>query len=304
MAASSWAREHSGASAKTSAVAGLMTPKVFSVATASPADGHGEVRHGRRSSHLRPGGRRPSGRATVARLDLDRPNPPPTRGISGPRLPPSGGPTRHSPLTSSSLGMPSGPSDSYARCVRENALRVSLAGPGSAPGGGGAEDGGISGPITTIGVISPTQAEKGAPRLSNGVGTRGPGPGSRIHGGPAVPHRRCLHPDRHQLQRHWSRFARGAVSAAAAGDTIAFSVACSPITLTGGPIDLTKNLTIDGPGANTLAVSGNGNSQVFDVNTGVTVSISGLTIEDGYNDDGYCSFDCSASAARSRTTAR
>jgi len=40
-------------------------------------------------------------------------------------------------------------------------------------------------------------------------------------------------------------------------------------------------LTIDGPGANALAVSGNKAVEVFDVASGVTVTISGLTVEDG-----------------------
>jgi|GEM_PF-2157658 uncharacterized repeat protein (TIGR01451 family) len=77
---------------------------------------------------------------------------------------------------------------------------------------------------------------------------------------------------------------RGAVSSAAAGDTIAFSVSCppgSPIFLTSGPITIAKNLTISGPGAGQLAVSGNGSSQVFIVAAGVTVVISGITIENG-----------------------
>ncbi len=42
-----------------------------------------------------------------------------------------------------------------------------------------------------------------------------------------------------------------------------------------------KNLTIRGPGAKVLAISGNGHDRVFSVSSGVSVTISGLTIEKG-----------------------
>ena len=73
-----------------------------------------------------------------------------------------------------------------------------------------------------------------------------------------------------------------AVAAAAAGDTITFAPTppCTTITLA-ATIDITTNLTIDGPGAGALAVSGGGTVGVFDVASGVTALISGLTIEDG-----------------------
>jgi predicted outer membrane repeat protein len=73
------------------------------------------------------------------------------------------------------------------------------------------------------------------------------------------------------------------VANAASGDTITFSVSCppsSPITLS-STVDIVTNLTIDGPGPSTLAVSGGGGVSVFAVNSGVTASISGLTIEHG-----------------------
>ncbi|HXQ76347.1 MAG TPA: choice-of-anchor Q domain-containing protein [Acidimicrobiales bacterium] len=90
---------------------------------------------------------------------------------------------------------------------------------------------------------------------------------------------------------------RGAVSSASAGDTIAFSVSCppgSPILLTSGPITISKNLTISGPGANQLAVSGGNTSQVFIVDAGVTATISGITVEDGAA-NAYCLAGCSSS---------
>jgi hypothetical protein len=75
---------------------------------------------------------------------------------------------------------------------------------------------------------------------------------------------------------------RQAVIGASAGDTIDFapSPSCSLITLTSGYIEIAKNLTIDGPGAGALAVSGDKKSTVFGIDSGVTATISGLTIED------------------------
>jgi len=73
------------------------------------------------------------------------------------------------------------------------------------------------------------------------------------------------------------------LGAAAPGDTVDFSVPCppgSPIALT-APLTLTQDVTITGPGASTMAVSGNGAVQVFHVTSGVTAAISGITIEDG-----------------------
>ncbi len=76
---------------------------------------------------------------------------------------------------------------------------------------------------------------------------------------------------------------RAAVAAAGGGDSINFNLSptCSAITLTSGDIEISKNLMIDGPGAGSLAVSGNSAGTVFVVDSGVTASISGLTVEDG-----------------------
>jgi hypothetical protein len=73
---------------------------------------------------------------------------------------------------------------------------------------------------------------------------------------------------------------RDAIAAASSGDNINISVT-GTIALTGGALTITKNLTISGPGASDLAVSGNNAAQVFAVNSGATVTISGLTIENG-----------------------
>ena len=57
------------------------------------------------------------------------------------------------------------------------------------------------------------------------------------------------------------------------------------ITLATGEIPITKNLTIAGPGANVLSVSGNQASRIFEILSG-TVMISGLTIRDGREIEG------------------
>jgi predicted outer membrane repeat protein len=75
---------------------------------------------------------------------------------------------------------------------------------------------------------------------------------------------------------------RDAVNTAAAGDTIMFNLPLpAAITLTTGEIPISNSLTISGPGANLLTVSGNNSSRAFNVGVGTTVSISGLTISHG-----------------------
>ncbi len=78
---------------------------------------------------------------------------------------------------------------------------------------------------------------------------------------------------------------RQAILDAPSGSMITFanSLRGKTITLSSGPLSITQNLDIDGPGASELAVSGGGASQVFDVGSGATVSIAGLTITDGVN---------------------
>jgi hypothetical protein len=73
---------------------------------------------------------------------------------------------------------------------------------------------------------------------------------------------------------------RQAIASAASGDTITFAVR-GTITLTSGQLTLDKDLTIAGPGAAVLAISGNGVSGVFLVEAGVTAVIDGLTLRDG-----------------------
>ena len=80
------------------------------------------------------------------------------------------------------------------------------------------------------------------------------------------------------------RSLRDTIAAAQSGDRIVFdpSLAGQTITLTSGELAINKSLTIMGPGAGQLAVSGNGAGRVFDLTgNGAGVTIAGLTIADG-----------------------
>lgn len=81
---------------------------------------------------------------------------------------------------------------------------------------------------------------------------------------------------------------RDTIAGASSGDTINFGVT-GLITLTSGPLLVTPDLTISGPGASSLTISGGGNSQVFDIRGSVT--ISGLTLEDGSDFQGGAIFN-------------
>lgn len=72
------------------------------------------------------------------------------------------------------------------------------------------------------------------------------------------------------------------------GDTINFdsSLNGQKITLTSGQLNVDKDITISGPGANYLGVDGNAQSRVFYVNPGTTVALSGLTIANGHVTEG------------------
>jgi hypothetical protein len=89
---------------------------------------------------------------------------------------------------------------------------------------------------------------------------------------------------------------RDALATANDGDTIDATGVSGTILLTSGELEITDNVTINGPGAGHLAVDGNGQSRGFFINAGKTVTISGLTITNGnvtndfgsgiYNDGG------------------
>ncbi len=80
---------------------------------------------------------------------------------------------------------------------------------------------------------------------------------------------------------------RADIAAAKNNDTIVFapSLHGQTITLVNGDLDVTKNLTIQGPGAGQLTVSGGGTSRVFDVAAKTKVVLSGLTISHGNGSD-------------------
>jgi hypothetical protein len=54
------------------------------------------------------------------------------------------------------------------------------------------------------------------------------------------------------------------------------------ITLTSGELLITDSVTINGPGASQLSVSGNNSSRVFDMTSGLDVTINDLTITHGF----------------------
>src|SRR5262249_4251551 len=83
------------------------------------------------------------------------------------------------------------------------------------------------------------------------------------------------------------RAAVAGANAHAGADTIVFDDRLTgTIALTGGELDLTDAVKINGPGADKLTVSGGNLSRVFTVEAGETVSISGLTIAGGNAGDG------------------
>ena len=75
---------------------------------------------------------------------------------------------------------------------------------------------------------------------------------------------------------------RQAILDAAPGDTINFSIT-GTITLTSGQLVINKNLTIQGPGANLLTVSGNltYSNRVFFIAENMTAVLDGMTITGG-----------------------
>ncbi|MDZ8222674.1 PEP-CTERM sorting domain-containing protein [Nostoc sp. ChiVER01] len=77
---------------------------------------------------------------------------------------------------------------------------------------------------------------------------------------------------------------RDTINIANNNDVVDFLVESHPstISLTSGPLALTKNLTINGPGANLLTISSNNHFPVFDINA-ADVKFSGLAIAGSFN---------------------
>jgi hypothetical protein len=79
---------------------------------------------------------------------------------------------------------------------------------------------------------------------------------------------------------------RDAIATTPGGGTVDFQTGLSgTITLTTGELAISKNLAIEGPGADVITVSGNKASRVFNL-ANFTVAISGLTIADGQSPNG------------------
>jgi hypothetical protein len=78
------------------------------------------------------------------------------------------------------------------------------------------------------------------------------------------------------------RWAVGQANSNPGPDTVVFASGVSgTLALTGGELLITDSVTINGPGASLLTVSGNNASRVFDVSNSATVTLAGLTIANG-----------------------
>jgi predicted outer membrane repeat protein len=75
---------------------------------------------------------------------------------------------------------------------------------------------------------------------------------------------------------------RDAIAVAISGDTIVFDSSLAGTITTSAKLTISTGLTIIGPGASKVTVSGNHAHQVFEVASENTVSISDLTIANGY----------------------
>ena len=74
---------------------------------------------------------------------------------------------------------------------------------------------------------------------------------------------------------------RAIIASAPSGSTIEFASSVHNISLASGEIDITTSLSIEGPGASALILSGSNASRVFEVSNNATVTIEGLTISGG-----------------------
>jgi hypothetical protein len=75
---------------------------------------------------------------------------------------------------------------------------------------------------------------------------------------------------------------RAAIATATNGDTINFTHGLhGTISLTSGDLPISASVSINGPGANQLSVSGNDASRIFDISGSASVSIAGLTLTHG-----------------------
>jgi uncharacterized repeat protein (TIGR01451 family) len=77
---------------------------------------------------------------------------------------------------------------------------------------------------------------------------------------------------------------RDAVNNSSAGDTV--NVPAGSYTLTNGQLSVAHDLTINGAGAASVTVSGNNSSRVFEIENGVTATLSGVTVTAGNGSGG------------------
>jgi hypothetical protein len=87
---------------------------------------------------------------------------------------------------------------------------------------------------------------------------------------------------------HGAGSLRDTIAAAASGDTIAFAPSLNgqTVTLTGGPIAVSKSLDLEGPGETLLTVSGGSTSRLFDIRGGANVTIADLHLTGGLSGKG------------------
>ncbi len=85
---------------------------------------------------------------------------------------------------------------------------------------------------------------------------------------------------------------RTALGSAPSGATIVFQLPkYSTIALTRGTLTLARNVTITGPGAGLLAISGNGTSRILSVAKGVVATVSGVTLTGGAAAQGAAAYN-------------
>jgi Ca2+-binding RTX toxin-like protein len=76
---------------------------------------------------------------------------------------------------------------------------------------------------------------------------------------------------------------RDAIASTPSGGTVDFQPGLTgTIVLSGSALSITKDLTVAGPGANVIMISGGHITQVFSIGSG-TVTLSGLTVANGYS---------------------
>jgi hypothetical protein len=98
---------------------------------------------------------------------------------------------------------------------------------------------------------------------------------------------RCVPSTVTNLGDHDPGSLRDAIATTPSGGTVDFQPGLmGTIKLTSGELAINKDLTIQGPGANVITVSGNHVSRVFNI-ANFTVAISGLTIANGQVMNGF-----------------